>query len=158
MFCRIHGSSVLIAQLCSHLYQLWLASTSALQCVNVVIFKLCLELSFFSACGVICVPIYIFGCTPQAIHKLTRGLMKCGCEHTLQYNPIGNIRQTTYETKNRKRNIIWFNPPFSKNVSTNIGKNFLNLINKHFPINNEYRKIFNHNTLKISYSCITSSP
>ena len=81
-------------------------------------------------------------------------LMKCGYEHTLQYNPIGNIRQTTYETKNRKRNIIWFNPPFSKNVSTNIGKYFLNLINKHFPINNKYRKIFNHNTLKISYSCM----
>ena len=55
--------------------------------------------------------------------------------------------------QNRKRKIIWFNPPFSKNVSTNIGKKFLNLINKHFPPQNKLHKIFNRNTLKLSYSC-----
>ena len=56
--------------------------------------------------------------------------------------------------QNRKRKIIWFNPPFSKNVSTNIGcKKFLNgLINKHFPPQNKLHKIFNRNTLKLSYS------
>ena len=30
--------------------------------------------------------------------------------------------------KNRKRDIIWYNPLFSKNVSTNIGRTFLNLL------------------------------
>ena len=55
--------------------------------------------------------------------------------------------------QNRKRKIIWSNPPFSKNVSTNIGKKFLNLINKHFPPQNKLHKIFNRNTLKLSYSC-----
>ena len=39
------------------------------------------------------------------------------------------------KTRNRKRNIIWFNPPYSKNVSTNVGKKFLTLIEKHFPEN-----------------------
>ena len=33
----------------------------------------------------------------------------------------------------RKRNIIWFNPRFSKNVATKIRRYFLNLVDKHFP-------------------------
>ena len=36
-------------------------------------------------------------------------------------------------TRKRNRNIIWFNPPFSKNVATKIGRYFLNLLGKHFP-------------------------
>ena len=35
--------------------------------------------------------------------------------------------------RNRKRNIVWFNQPFSENVKNNIGKEFLTLVNKHFP-------------------------
>ena len=56
--------------------------------------------------------------------------------------------------KSRKRNILWFNPPYSKSVNTNIGKLFLRLINKHFRPMHKYRKIFNRNTIKISYSCM----
>ena len=52
-----------------------------------------------------------------------------------------------------KRNIKWFNPPFSQTVSTNVGKRFLNLLDKHFPPNNQLHKIFNRNTVKVSYSC-----
>ena len=55
--------------------------------------------------------------------------------------------------RNRRRNIIWFNPPFSQTVSTNVGKRFLNLLDKHFPPNNQLHKIFNRNTVKVSYSC-----
>ena len=39
----------------------------------------------------------------------------------------------TPSKKVRQRKIIWFNPPYSVNVETNIGKTFLNLIDKHFP-------------------------
>ena len=56
--------------------------------------------------------------------------------------------------RNRSRNIIWFNPLFSMHVSTNIGKQFLKLVNKHFPSTHRYHKIFNKNNLKISYSCM----
>ena len=35
--------------------------------------------------------------------------------------------------KMQKWNIIWFTPPFSKSVSTNVAKTFLQLIAKHFP-------------------------
>ena len=50
--------------------------------------------------------------------------------------------------------VIWFNPPFSANVKTNIGKIFLALVKKHFPTQHKFYKIFNKNTLKISYSCM----
>ena len=55
---------------------------------------------------------------------------------------------------NHKRKIIWFNPPFSKSVSTKIGKSFLSLLDLHFPINHIYSSIFNRNKIKVSYSCM----
>ena len=57
-------------------------------------------------------------------------LDKSGYKHKLKYK--ANI-YTASNKKQRKRNIIWFNPPYSKHVKTNIGKIFLNLIKKHFP-------------------------
>ena len=58
--------------------------------------------------------------------------------------------------KNRNRQITWFNPPYSQNVKTNIGKLFIKLMRKHFPKNSKYHKIFNLNTLKLSY-CLTTN-
>ena len=58
------------------------------------------------------------------------------------------------QNRSRKRKVTWFNPPFSKSVSTNVGKYFLNLVDKHFPANHKFRKLFNRNNLKISYSCM----
>ena len=39
------------------------------------------------------------------------------------------------------------------NIQTNIGREFLNLVDKHFPKNHRYNKIFNKNNIKVSYSC-----
>ena len=55
---------------------------------------------------------------------------------------------------NRCRNIIWLNPPFSKNVTTNVAKIFFRLLDKHFPKSSRLHKIFNRNTVKVSYSCM----
>ena len=84
-------------------------------------------------------------------------LNQSGYEYELQYreNQLKN-NERNHKQKNRKRNIIWFNPPFSKNVTTNIGKYFLQLIQTHFPNNNKYHKIFNKNNLKLSYSCMNN--
>ena len=60
------------------------------------------------------------------------------------------------QKRKRKRNIIWFNPPYSKNVKTNIGKTFLQLLSKHFPKDHQMHKIFNKNTIKVSYSCMNN--
>ena len=62
-------------------------------------------------------------------------------------------RNAQSDRKNRQRKIIWFNPPYSMNVQTNIGREFLNLVSKHFPKNHRYKKIFNKNNVKVSYSC-----
>ena len=56
--------------------------------------------------------------------------------------------------KNRSRNIIRFNPRFNKAVLTNIAKIFLRLINRHFPKSHRPHRIFNRNTVKVSYSCM----
>ena len=65
-----------------------------------------------------------------------------------------NTSTVINNTKNRKRKIIWFNPPFSLNVSTNIGKNFFNLLGKHFPKTHQLHELFNRNIVKVSYSSI----
>ena len=57
------------------------------------------------------------------------------------------------QKRNRSRNIIWFNPPFNNKVSTNVAKQFLNVIDQHFPKSNKLHAIFNRNTVKTSYSC-----
>ena len=79
-------------------------------------------------------------------------LRKSGYNHTFEYNPTPP--NNNQNKKKRKRKIIWCNPPCDKNVSTNIGKNFLNLIRKHFPKKSKFHKIFNKNTVKVSYSCM----
>ena len=68
-------------------------------------------------------------------------------------NSNDHLGNSNYKNLNRHKKIIWFNPPFCKLANINIGKYFLNLIDKHFQKNNILSKIFNRNTLKISYSC-----
>ena len=65
-----------------------------------------------------------------------------------------HIGNDNYRNKNRKRKIIWFNSPFYKLSNINIRKYFKDLINKHFKKDNPLSKIFNRNTIKISYSCM----
>ena len=56
--------------------------------------------------------------------------------------------------RNRLRKVMWFNPPSSQNVKTNIGEIFLKLVKQHFPKHHKLNKIFNKNTLKLSYCCM----
>ena len=54
--------------------------------------------------------------------------------------------------KNRSRKVVWFNPPFSKNVATNLTAVFRNLLAKHFKKGTLMGKLFNKNNCKLSYS------
>ena len=62
------------------------------------------------------------------------------------------------KNKARKRKITWITPPplfFNINVATNnVAKTFQTLIDKHLPKYKRLSKIFNRNTIKISYSCL----
>ena len=49
----------------------------------------------------------------------------------------------------RIRKTIWFNPPFNKSVTTNVGRRFLNLVDKYFRKEHKSHKIFKKNTSKV---------
>ena len=80
-------------------------------------------------------------------------LENSGYKTKLQYQ---QAKQNNQNKKKRKRNIIWFNPPYNKSVKANIRTIFIKLISKHFPPNHKYIKIFNRNTIKL-YSCMPKS-
>jgi hypothetical protein len=83
----------------------------------------------------------------QAKDDYEKALKESGYTKNLNF-----LQNNPPRRRNRQRNIIWFNPPFSKNVETNVAKKFLNLLDKHFPRTNKLNKIFNRNTVKVSYS------
>ena len=77
--------------------------------------------------------------------------LKCsGYSESLHYSD----KQPKKSKRNRQSNIIWFNLPFSKNVSTNVGQKFVRLISRHLPKKLRLQKIFNKNTVKVGYSCM----
>ena len=70
-------------------------------------------------------------------------------------NPTTNNSNPSCSTKRKgQRNIIWYSPPFSKSVKSNVARDFLKLLDKHFPTGNPLHKLFNRNTVKVSYSCM----
>ena len=76
----------------------------------------------------------------------TRTLIKVG-------EIINNSSHENRRGKNRNRKIVWANPPFCRLANINIGKYFLYPLDKHFNTDNPLSRIFNWNTVKISYSC-----
>ena len=83
-----------------------------------------------------------------------RALGNAGYSAELKYDAEHN--RTTRASRKRKRRIVWYNPPFSKNVATNIGREFFKLLQLHFPKQHPFHCIFNKNTVKLSYSCTTN--
>ena len=75
-------------------------------------------------------------------------LKRSGYNATLKYNED----QQTKPPK-PKRKLFWFNPPFNSQVRTNIGKEFLKILDKNFPKGTKWHKHFNRHTVKLSYSC-----
>ena len=70
----------------------------------------------------------------------------------INYEPSANTNSIN-KRRTRQRNTIWYNPPLSKNVTTNIARNFLLLLDKHFPPHHRLHSIFNRHTVRVSYSC-----
>lgn len=70
------------------------------------------------------------------------------------YREKMTYHEPTSTRRKRSRKVTWFNPPYSKSVKTNVGKTFIALIEKHFPAHHKYRKLFNKNNVKVSYSCM----
>ena len=79
-------------------------------------------------------------------------LRKSGYEHNLAFNPPED--PAPEKRKSRSRRVTWFNPPWNSAVKTNVGKQFLRIIDSSFPQGNPLRKLFNRNTVKVSYKCM----
>ena len=69
-------------------------------------------------------------------------------------NPRNPPHTVSIIATRKRESIIGFNTVFSENVATNIGKEFLFLLSKHFLSNNKYHKIFNKENVKLCYSCV----
>ena len=86
-----------------------------------------------------------------AIPPYQNALKNSGYDFEMKYDPIPNNNNKKHS---RKRRVTWFNPPYSTNVSTNIGAKFLRTIDTCFPPCNPLSKLINRNTVKISYRCM----
>ena len=92
----------------------------------------------------------------KAVPLYQKALNDSGYKHRLAFSPPTASEPPNSDRKNRHRDIIWYNPPFSKNVATNIGRTFLKILDEEFPKGHVLHKIFNRNTVKISYRCMTN--
>lgn len=90
-------------------------------------------------------------CDEQEFSKAAREyeevLKKSGFDEKLEFVQV-------QRTRRKKRDVIWFNPPFDLQVKGKIGKSFLSLLDKHFPPHHKLHSVINRNTVKISYCCM----
>ena len=90
--------------------------------------------------------IYIYIVKDKPIYE--KALKDSGYEVCMKYN------ETAKKPRKRQRKVIWFNPPFSVHVKTRIGHIFFNILDKNFPRNHKFHRLFNRSNVKLSYSCM----
>ena len=76
-------------------------------------------------------------------------LDRAGYSHKLEYQ-----EELPKGKRKRNRQIIWFNPPYSRSLKTNVGKIFLSLLDKHFPKGSVLYPVINRYKVKLSYRCL----
>ena len=75
-----------------------------------------------------------------------QALLDAGYKEKLKF-----VKGNSNRKRSRNRKVIWFNPPWNNEVSTNVAKKFLYMLEKHFPRGSEMARYFNRNTVKVSY-------
>ena len=85
----------------------------------------------------------------EAKGEYMRALSASGYSEELIYTEKDKTNTTR---RNRKRKILWYNPPFNDSLRTDFGRKFLNLLKKHFPRDHKLHPIINKNNVKLSYS------
>ena len=86
----------------------------------------------------------------EAAPLFQEAISKSGYDFQLKFDP--KAREKKPKNRNRKHDVLWFNPPYNSTVTTKIGKEFLKLIDECFPHDHKLRKAFNRHTVKVSYS------
>ena len=67
----------------------------------------------------------------EAKSNYERALGDAGYSEQLAYDNDNHSKP--HSTRKRRRRIVWYNPPYSKSVATNIGQEFFKLLQLHFP-------------------------
>ena len=76
-----------------------------------------------------------------------KAIADAGYNHTLKYT------EPTARKSRRVRKVYYFNPPFSKVMSSDLTKMFNQILISNFPKSHRLHKLLNSNNSKISYSC-----
>ena len=86
---------------------------------------------------------------PVAIVSSENALSLLKMHHHMKMNiPLPKRPTHHLEKETQTRNVTWFNTPFSKEAKISIGKIFLKMMDKHFPLNHKYIPLFNRYNLK----------
>ena len=88
----------------------------------------------------------------KSIKIYSKALKESGFMDEPKYLPNEVQELGNNNRRKRRRKIILFNPPYSKNGKINVGKVFLKLLKKHLQISHILQKMFNKNTVNISYN------
>ena len=80
-------------------------------------------------------------------------LRRAGYTEELIYQPM---EETSRPRRRRRREVIWFNPPFCMSVETKIGQKFLAILDSSFPVGHELHRVFNRHTVQLSYRTMPS--
>ena len=91
----------------------------------------------------------------NASKEYQQALKNSGYDEELIYDTEIKKQSEKNKKQKRTREITWFNPPYNESVTTNLGKQFLKIIDINFPHNRKdgLQKIINRHSVKISYSC-----
>ena len=78
-------------------------------------------------------------------------LADSGYDLELKFDP--HASEQNRKKRKRSRVKLYFNPPWNSSLKSNIGRDFLSLMDRCFPPGNPLQKLLNRNTIKVSYSC-----
>ena len=98
---------------------------------------------------------YFVGIFALQVHQLTTTLL-----NTVVSAPILNSSQTIHTHHQQvirkiEQEILFDSTSRSvKTLKPTSARNFLNLLDNHFPSSNTLKKLFNRNSVKVSYSCM----
>ena len=81
-------------------------------------------------------------------------LRNSGYDYELKYEKVdihAMNNNSGRQKRSRKKQTFWFNPVFDKQVETNVGAKFLQILDTTIPRGHVLHKLFNRHTVKVSY-------
>ena len=94
----------------------------------------------------------------RSVPDYQKALKESGYKHELKMPDTASTGPRNSNGSNRKkREVMYYTPPFNKDLKTKIGRIFLDLVRKHFPAHHKLHPILNKNTLKLSFLLVKAT-